>query len=234
MGSANSKKMAGNKGGDFQEKLEKRIEDMDFPCVGAKAAHAHGAIEFFTARDIESPAEDLNLATRIQDFASAQAEDAVFTSLAIGFPHSRRLSEQAFEAALWDRLRGIHEFDSALYPWDSNVSDDPASPHFSMSIGGKAFYIIGMHADASRVARRFAYPLLIFNLHSQFERLRQDGRYASMKETIIARDIALCGSANPMLAVHGEISEARQYSGRQVTAGWKCPFSARREAPDAR
>jgi FPC/CPF motif-containing protein YcgG len=29
-----------------------------------------------------------------------------------------------------------------------------------------------------------------------------------------------------MLAVHGEASEARQYSGRQVGAAWRCPFSA--------
>ena len=32
------------------------------------------------------------------------------------------------------------------------------------------------------------------------------------------------GSLNPMLAQHGEASEARQYSGRQVDDGWKCPF----------
>jgi hypothetical protein len=27
-----------------------------------------------------------------------------------------------------------------------------------------------------------------------------------------------------MLARHGELSEARQYSGRVVEEGWRCPF----------
>ena len=34
----------------------------------------------------------------------------------------------------------------------------------------------------------------------------------------------LSGSINPMLARHGESSEARQYSGRVVDEDWKCPL----------
>ena len=45
-----------------------------------------------------------------------------------------------------------------------------------------------------------------------------------MRERILERDMAISGSPNPMLARHGESSEARQYSGRAVTSDWTCPF----------
>jgi FPC/CPF motif-containing protein YcgG len=48
-----------------------------------------------------------------------------------------------------------------------------------------------------------------------------------MREKIIARDVALAGAPNPMLARPGTISEARQYFGRAVGEDWVCPFSGR-------
>jgi FPC/CPF motif-containing protein YcgG len=67
-------------------------------------------------------------------------------------------------------------------------------------------------------------PTLVFNLHDQFERLRLEGSYESMREKIIRRDVALAGGINPMLARFGEVSGARQYSGRLVDDDWRCPF----------
>ena len=64
-------------------------------------------------------------------------------------------------------------------------------------------------------------------LHDQFERLRAEGRYERMRETIQARDVSWAGSVNPMLTRHGERSEAPQYSGRQVPDDWACPFQRR-------
>jgi FPC/CPF motif-containing protein YcgG len=108
--------------------------------------------------------------------------------------------------------------------YDRAVSADPESAHFSLSFGGEAFFIVGLHPRASRPARRFARPTMVFNLHDQFETLRAQGRYEGMREKILVRDEALAGSRNPMLARHGDASEARQYSGRAVEDGWKCPF----------
>ena len=73
---------------------------------------------------------------------------------------------------------------------------------------------------------------MVFNLHDQFERLRAAGRYDKLRGAILSRDVALAGSVNPMLASHGTMSAARQYSGRAVEDGWRCPFSGR-TAPDA-
>jgi FPC/CPF motif-containing protein YcgG len=136
------------------------------------------------------------------------------------------LNEQHFEAAMWQRLQAFHAIDAASHDWDPEVSSDPESPHFSMSIGGRGFYVIGLHPDASRTARRFHCAALVFNLHSQFEALRADSRYDKLRTSITERDIAFSGSRNPMLATHGVSSEARQYSGRQVHSDWRCPFNA--------
>ena len=65
---------------------------------------------------------------------------------------------------------------------------------------------------------------MIFNLHDQFERLRAQGAYDKLRNSILSRDVALAGSPNPMLARYGTVSEARQYSGRLVGEDWRCPF----------
>ena len=87
--------------------------------------------------------------------------------------------------------------------------------------------MVGLHPHASRPARRFPNPTLVFNLHDQFERLREKGIYERMRERILDRDKELAGDINPMLARHGESSEARQYSGRVVEDDWQCPFRRR-------
>lgn len=204
--------------------FEAFIEDATFPCVGAKAAHAQGQMEFIDGGDILQDAADAQLTRQWQRFAARTSEDSLFVTLVALFPRSPPLTEAAFEAALWRRLQAIHAIDREHFAWDPQVASDPASPHFSMSVGGKAFFVVGLHPAASRPARRFQCPALVFNLHSQFERLRADGRYGKLRAVITARDVELAGSQNPMLAQHGASSEARQYSGRRRDADWICPF----------
>jgi FPC/CPF motif-containing protein YcgG len=205
-----------------------RLARPAFPCVGAKSAAAQEGIEFFEARDLRCPGDDAALLARLQSFASATPDDALFVSFVAIFAATPRLDEAAFERALWARLQALHELDAGRFDWDPSVASDPSSPRFSMSLGGRAFYVIGLHPGASRRARRFPFAALVFNLHSQFETLREDGRYDKLRAAITERDVAYSGSRNPMLKVHGEASEARQYSGRVVGAEWHCPFSPRR------
>jgi len=197
-----------------------------FPCVGAKAALARDAIEFVDGGDLRSGNRDEAVLQAIQAFAAANAADVVFASLVAMYPLTPRLPELAFEAALWARLQALHERDHATHGWDRNVSPDPSDPQFSLSLGGRGFYVVGMHAGASRPARRVPGAALVFNLHSQFATLREAGRYDKLSQSIRARDLALAGSVNPMLARHGEASEALQYSGRRVDPSWQCPFHA--------
>jgi hypothetical protein len=95
---------------------------------------------------------------------------------------------------------------------------------FSYSFGGEAFFLVGLHPKSSRKARRFHVPAIAFNLHAQFEVLREKGRYEIMKQAIRQNEIEFQGSINPMLYDHGEGLEAAQYSGRKVASNWECPF----------
>src|SRR5690606_27133649 len=113
---------------------------------------------------------------------------------------------------------------------DAEVDSDPESDHFSFSLGGKAFYIIGMHPNSSRFARRSPRPTMVFNLHRQFEELRNMGAFEKIRDTIRERDKNLQGSVNPMLHDFGHNREAPQYSGRQVDESWKCPFHQKNKA----
>ncbi|MFC0103631.1 guanitoxin biosynthesis heme-dependent pre-guanitoxin N-hydroxylase GntA [Sphingopyxis terrae] len=197
-----------------------------FPCVGAKSALASGRLEIFVARDLTSAWNDLEIHRTLAAWAHAYRRDSDgLRSLAILFEGPADLDEAAFEEALWARVQSLADKDAWKgLPYDPRVSSDPSNPHFSLSFGGEGFFVVGLHPHASRPARRFECPVLIFNLHDQFERLRLDGRYERMRERILARDIELAGSVNPMLARHGEASEAAQYSGRIVEEGWSPPF----------
>lgn len=220
-----------------QDRLEAmlfdRVRDAGFPCVGAKAALARGSLEVLACNRIDSAWDDLRIHDRLMHFAMEYRRDrTLFRSFAVIFEGPDDLSEAAFERNLWDRVQSLSDKDVWRgQSYDPAVDPDPANPHFSLSFGGEAFFIVGLHPHASRPARRFDRPAMVFNLHDQFEQLRAEGKYEGMREKILVRDEALAGSRNPMLARHGESSEARQYSGRAVGADWRCPFHYKGEEP---
>jgi hypothetical protein len=121
-------------------------------------------------------------------------------------------------------LQALSNLDAKINAYDSRVSKNPVSSEFSFSIKGEAFYIIGLHPLSSRLSRQFKYPTLVFNPHDQFESLRQNGKYNSMKSVVRKRDVALSGTINPMLKDFGIVSEVFQYSGKQYEDSWKCPL----------
>lgn len=206
--------------------LEEFVRAPSFPCVGAKSALGRGQLTTYVARSIESAWNDVDIQDQLMQFAwRYQKEPTLFTSFAVIFEGPGDLNESQFEERMWERIQSLTEKDS----WrgqtvDPRVSADPDDPHFSLSFGGEAFFVVGLHPGASRPARRFAYPTMIFNLHDQFEALRAQNRYEKLRGSILERDLELAGSINPMLARHGTISEARQYSGRNVPDSWSCPY----------
>jgi uncharacterized protein len=206
--------------------LYKRIADPDFPCVGAKAALARGTLKTLTCRSLVSGWDDVRIHRELLEWAWEYRDDPQgFRSLAVIFEGPGDLSESEFETAMWSRIQSLADKDNWLgQPYDHRVSADPDDPHFSLSFGGEAFFVVGMHPNASRPARRMPFPVLVFNLHDQFEKLREEGRYERLRDRILERDVALAGDVNPMLSRHGDTSEARQYSGRQVDPDWQCPF----------
>ncbi len=209
------------------------VSNVGFPCVGAKAALSKGQMTFLVAYDICSGWADMNIWSRLYRFAQNYRQyPTIFQTFIVIFSGPSDLSEEEFEHALWARVQSLSDKDEWLgVARDSRVSIDSDDPHFSLSFGGEAFFVVGMHPKSSRLARRFSNPALVFNLHGQFEQLRDEGRYEKLRQTILERDEQFAGSLNPMLARHGDASEARQYSGRVVGADWECPFKRREDAP---
>lgn len=213
----------------LHEGLRSLVLGKHFPCVGARSALERGDYRIGLYPPVASPGATAGLAADLHAFIGefAVAGDR-FSSFLACFHGPVAPTEAAFEALLWRQLQALHDRDAAQHAWDPSVSPDPEDPSFSFSFGGRAFFVVGLHAAASRWSRRFAWPTLVFNAHAQFDLLRKAGKLERMKERVRARDMRLQGSINPALADFGLVSEARQYSGRAVPAAWKCPFRASR------
>ena len=210
------------------------VSDADYPCVMAKSVVKLGQYTVRPYAALDDAESARRLAADLAAYAREPEPDKGFRSfLAVFGSPAEPVDEATFERLFWATLGRVHDADGA--PWDPAVSSDPAHPEFSFSVGGRAFYVVGMHPGASRQARRFPRPLIAFNLHSQFEALRESGRYQTVRDTIRERDRALQGTINPALQDFGTTSEARQYAGRAVGDGWRCPFHPRPDAgrPDA-
>ena len=207
------------------ETFREFIEDPAHPCAMAKSVLRNDAIAFRHYERLGSVGSAMATCHGLYDSLRTAHGDDYWSHVAL-FPSEVVADEQDFEARLWTHLQRMHDYDASLHDWDRAVSADPEDARFSFSIGGRAWYVIGLHPQASRRARRLDTVALVFNPHRQFDDLRARGKFATVRDLIRQRDKRLQGSINPMLADHGESSEARQYSGRAVPAGWKCPFHA--------
>lgn len=212
---------------DPESAIKDFIADRAFPCVGAKSALNKDRLETaaFGALGTEQTTQALH--AQLRAYAARHPDPGLQPVSFIATFSDAATDEKTFEARLWQQLQALHALDAEHdLPWDPTVSDDPTRADFSFSVGGRAFFVVGLHPGASRLARRSPVTCLVFNFHEQFEALKASGKYVKMQEAIRERDMALQGSINPVLARFGESSEARQYSGRAVESDWKCPFHA--------
>jgi uncharacterized protein len=198
-----------------------------FTCVGAKAAIRRGAYRVGLYDALGSIGATAGLARDLFSFVEEQEKiGGTFTTFVASFAGPNVADEADFERLLWAQLQLLHKEDRRHHRWAPCVSSDSEDPEFAFSFAERAFFVVGLHPASSRFARRFAWPTLVFNPHHQFDRLREEGRYARMQEVIRSRERKLQGSLNPNLADFGVRSEARQYSGRPAEEGWRCPFHA--------
>jgi len=207
------------------EEYHRFLRSRSFPCIGGKAALSMNHVKCFVALDMASQEEDEKILSFIYQFVdSYRSSNESFHSAAVIFGNSQILSESEFEEMFWSRLNSLATLDRRKYTHDKRVDPDPTSSRFSFSLKEEAFFIIGLHPSSTRRARRFTYPAIVFNPHEEFERLKQAGRYESMKKVVRRRDKVSSGSVNPMLKDFGEAPEVFQYSGKQYDSTWKCPL----------
>ena len=200
------------------------VLEQEFPCVGARAAFNAGSYLLNVYDELGGEAATGKLSRDLARFTDSALREHEYATFIAVFGAPEASDDPEFEQLLWRQLTLLNCADAE--PWDPSVRSDPADPQFSFSFAGQALYVIGMHPRSSRLARRFPWPALVFNPHVQFERLRSEGKWKRMQQTIRDRDVALQGSINPMLSDFGQSSEARQYSGRAVEEDWQPPFRA--------
>lgn len=217
---------------DIAETFREWILQPEFPCVGAKAAFHAGSYDLRVYEELAAEPSTTALARDLLAFAQSDMVDAnEYATFVAIFQAPTSMDEAEFEQRLWSQLTQLNRIDAAKFRWDPSVRSDPSHPQFSFSFAGQALYVIGLHANSSRDARTFPWPALVFNPHEQFERLRTDGKWKRMQNTIRERDVQLQGTVNPMLSDFGQSSEARQYSGRAVEENWQPTFQAAKPAP---
>ncbi|MFC6707085.1 guanitoxin biosynthesis heme-dependent pre-guanitoxin N-hydroxylase GntA [Flexivirga alba] len=203
------------------ETFRTMIQHPDYPCLGARSVVNRHRASVLVLPRLGGGNAAPQLLDGLSRFAAETNVDEGFASFVCIFRQPERTDEKSFEQLLWQQLQSIADADNA--PWSREVSDDPVEPHFSFSAAGTAYFVVGLHPDASRIARRAPWPTLVFNLHEQFQNLRTDGGFDRMRERIRSRDSELQGCPNPMVEDFGDASEARQYSGRAVKAEWTPP-----------
>lgn len=212
------------------ERLLDKILEPGFPCVAARSAINRKRYRFGLYPALGSAQAGLALCHDLYEFSHEfgpsrqQQPQQGFTTFIAAFEAPTPVGEVEFERLLWQQLQQMHAIDARYFEWDGSVAKDPQDPHFSFSIGGRAFFVVGMNPRASRKARLTAQPVLVFNPHDQFDALRAAGKYEQLQAAIRQRDMAYQGSINPVLSSFGQQAESRQYSGRAVPAQWQCPF----------
>lgn len=205
---------------DFTQK----INASDYPCVGAKSAINTDQYRLGIYGEMGSAESTQALSNDLKNYIDETvAAESQYMSMIAVFTDTVH-TELDFEKKLWLQLQTLHDSERSQKPWDPAVSSNPAEADFSFSFNGTAFFVVGLHPHASRRSRRFGYAAMAFNLHRQFEQLRDRDLYEKMKNTIRNREINYDGAINPMLSDYGQGLEAPQYSGRKVDKNWKCPF----------
>lgn len=207
------------------QELKEFINDVSFPCIMAKAVMKTGFLSSHLIPDIETEESIRDTLKKmygfIDDFRSTSKS---LSSFVLMLDKKEYASYEIFEQHFWKFLARLHELDKKSYPYDPRVSSDPRNDNFSYSIKSEAFFILILHPDSPRWARRFKYPAIVFNPHVQFENLRERNLFKKIQNVIRKKDKLLQGQINPMLNDYGERSEVFQYTGKVYSSYDQIPL----------
>ena len=198
-----------------------------FACVGGKAVVGQNRYRMNVYSDVKNEKDIEKLYKDLCEFADEVPVDSdnYLASYIAVFKDIHVNDEDEFNGLLWELLQSLNEIDTV--PWNKDVSSDICDTNFSYSLGGTAFFVIGMHPKASRISRRFPYVTIVFNKRESFNILRQKGLFEKFQEATRKNDIRIQGTINKNLANFGDSSEALQYSGMENPSFEKIKFKAK-------
>lgn len=210
---------------EFEKDITALVFKENYPCIAAlktlsTGQYRTGVFGALGAGDHSGRlAKDL-LALRDEQQKTGSLELSYFAV----FPDLVDMNEEDFERRLWKELSHLTEVPHIDQSWDPAFSDNPEDKNFCFSLGGTAFFVVGMHQNSSRLSRQTRYPTLVFNVYEQFKELDRRNRYQPMIKANRKRDMLFQGDVNPMSEKHNDTWEAIQFSGRNNSDDWVCPF----------
>lgn len=208
-----------------QHSIKELIGKKNYPCIAAIQSLHQGEFKIGTYKNFGTGEFAAQLGEDLKAFKELQKQSgSIYLSFWAVFAAPAFETEESFEQAMWRELSLLSAQEPPNIPWDEHFSSDPTQKNFCFSFGGDAFFIVGLHPKSSRLARRFPYPALVFNLYEQFEELHRQGKYEPMIKTNRQRDLKFQGSVNPTVEQHSDVWEAIQFSGRANPPDWQCPF----------
>ena len=218
---------------DVQAEIKNLLSQKNYPCVAALQSFHRNDYWLKTYSNFGKVHQRSELRNNLLQYIEEQAKNGsnYFTFWAV-FKDMEDLSEEEFEKLLWDELSSLASVETLEQDKDKRFSTNPEEKNFCFSIGGKAFFVVGLHPKSSRISRRFPWPTLIFNLFEQFDNLMKLNLYHPMVKLNRQRDTKFQGDVNPMVEAHDESWETIQFSGKNNPPEGKCPFHFRSKTQD--
>jgi len=209
----------------FESQIKKLVGQNHYPCIAAVKTMATSQYQMGIYGELGLGQFSQKLAADLISFRNEQKKSgSLELSFFALFPDQQNMAEEDFENRLWKELSLLTGCDDIDTTWDPHFSDDPMDKNFCFSIAGSAYFVVGMHANSSRLARQLQIPTLVFNVYEQFRELNARGRYQPMIQANRKRDLQFQGSVNPMSEKYNDVWEAIQFSGRNNSENWQCPF----------
>jgi uncharacterized protein len=217
---------------DIKNEIRSLILQENYPCVAAIQSVVRNDYVIGTYGQFGTGTHWHKLRADLLNFLALQSSTqsrymsfwAVFTA-----PNQSPGNEIDFEDKFWRELSLLSSEEERPVDWGQSNSSDPNDPSFCLCLNGEKLFVVGLHPQSSRFARRFSRPAMVFNAFSQFETFEKEGTYAALVKTIRHNDLKFQGSINPMVLAHGDEWESIQYSGRENPDSWKCPFHFRKQ-----
>lgn len=200
---------------EFEAELQNLIRKKDYPCLAAIKSVAAGDYEAYSGGRLGKGERSQELAAKLKSFKGRQPESRSIYSTFFCYFDAENFDEATFEQATWKELSLLSAAAGGQAGWDPKFSSDPQDKKFCFSLDGEAFFVVGMHANSSRLARRLSRPVIVFNLYEQFGELDRRGGYLPMVRTKRERDTKFQGNVNSMVERYGGKWEAIQFSERE-------------------
>ena len=120
----------------------------------------------------------------------------------------------------------LNRVDRHHFGWSRDVGSAPVDAEFSFSVGGRAFFLIGMHPQALRLARRAAMPVIVFKLHEQFVEMRSSETFQGVRDAVRARDREFPGHGQSDVGRLRATLRSRSVVALIAEHGWQQQFTS--------